>query len=669
MSKRKETVTEKAVKVEATKAEAALRKAINQALKNGGFPKDLIELTKTLPGTPFQYKEAFAKLSDTDRLNLRKGLKDYANFPVTEFDKLTGAGDGGDGRPTTQANQLISIADTGCTLFHDGDEAYAEIEVKIKNTGHCETWPVRSRGFRQWLQLRYFKEHGGAPNNEALQSARDTIEARARFEGPERKVYRRVATGENGSLYLDLCDPAWRAIEVDAKGWRIVDRPPVPFIRSRTMRELPAPEDGDIDDLRQLLNLATVEDFTLAVAWVLAALRDKGPYPVLVLTGEQGSAKSTCARMLRALVDPCDASLRSVPRNEQDLFIAARNSHVLAFDNLSGAVSVWFSDALCQISTGGGYAARKLYTDGEEAVIDAIRPVILNGIDEVVARGDLDSRTIILTLSAILEAHRKPEAKLWARFEEARPRILGALLNALVEGVRRLPDVRLDRLPRMADFAMWAVACESAIFPEGAFMRAYMGNRDDAIESVIDANPVASAIRELMEKRASWAGTATELLTELEGTAGGAVKTGKEWPTSGRSLGNRLHRLSSALRPVGIEITRRKSGSKRLITISRRSEDGRNETSQTSQMSQTPHMAGHDEGHVGGPVGHVGHVEGHDQGHVEPSPGAAGDVWDVWDKKKRPLSGNGKEVPAELPSQRPGEPTAGEAYRRRSDGE
>ena len=594
MSTRKEAATEKAVKVEATKAEAALRKATVQIFKNGGFPKDLIERTREVHGTPFQYKEAFAKLSNADRATLRQAFKELADFPNGEFDKLTGAGDGGDGRPTTQANQLISIADTGCTLFHDGDEAYAEIEVKIENTGHCETWPVRSRGFRQWLQLRYYKEHGGAPNNEALQSARDTIEAKARFEGPERKVYRRVATGENGSLYLDLCDPAWRAIEVDAKGWRIVDRPPVPFIRSRTMRELPEPTRGGhiddlrqlLNDLRQLLNLAADGDFILAVAWVLAALRDEGPYPVLVLTGEQGSAKSTCARMLRALVDPCDAPLRSVPRNEQDLFIAARNGHVLAFDNLSGAVSVWFSDALCQISTGGSYAARKLYTDGEEAVIDAKRPVILNGIDEVVARGDLDSRTIILTLSAIREEDRKPEAKLWARFDEARPRILGALLDALAEGVRRHPDVKLDRLPRMADFATWAVACEPAIFPEGAFMRAYTGNRADAVESVIDASPVASAIRELMQDREPWEGTATELLRVLEPIAGEPVTKGKEWPTNGRSLGNRLNRLSSALRPVGIEITRRKSGSKRLITISRRSEDGRNETSQTSQTSQ-----------------------------------------------------------------------------------
>ena len=653
MSARKEAATEKAVKVEATKAEAALRKAAVQALKNVGAPKDMIENTKTFPGTPYEHREALAKLSDTDRLNLRKALKDYAGFPVTAFDKLTGAGDGGDGRPTTQANQLISIADTGCTLFHDGDKAYAEIEVKIENTGHCETWPVRSRGFHQWLQLRYFKEHGGAPNNEALQSARDTIEAKARFEGPERKVYRRVATGENGSLYLDLCDPAWRAIEVDAKGWRIVDRPPVPFIRSRTMLKLPEPTRGSIDDLRQLLNLASDGDFILAVAWVLAAMRDEKPYPVLVLTGEQGSAKSTCARMLRAFVDPCEAPLRSVPRNEHELFIAARNGHVLAFDNLSGAVPTWLSDALCRLSTGGGFGARELYTDDGEVVISAARPSILNGIDEVVARGDLDSRTIILTLSAIHEADRKPEAELWARFDEARPRILGALLDALVEGVRRHPDVKLDRLPRMADFAKWVVACESAIFETGAFMRAYTGNRADAVESVIDASPVASAIRELMQSRESWEGTATELLTVLEPIAGEPVTKGrgKGWPANGQVLSRERNRLKSALRPAGIEITRGEGRNRRIITISRQPENRRNFPSHPSPQAGSAARGASGRDGIGDGIGDAKK--------------ASGDGCDANDAISRPLSGNGKEVPAEPP----GEPTAGEAYRSGKGGE
>ena len=261
----------KAETVAATKAESELRKAAAAALKRGDLPNDLIEQTKAVQGTPFGHREAFAKLSDADRVTLRQAFKELADFPNREFDKLTGAGDGENGRPT-QAGQLLAIAEAGCTLFHYGEDAYADIE----NNGHCETWPVRSRGFRDWLQHRFYQQHGGAPNNEALQSAVGTLKAKARFDGPAGEVYRRVGAA-NGAMYLDLCNPAWQAIEVDSKGWRIVDRPSVRFIRSRTALALPAPErDGGIDELRQFLNLGD-EDFTLAVAWLLAAFRDKGP--------------------------------------------------------------------------------------------------------------------------------------------------------------------------------------------------------------------------------------------------------------------------------------------------------------------------------------------------------------------------------------------------------
>ena len=667
MSTRKDAkaATEKA----ATKAESELRKAAAAALKRAGLPEDLIEHTGTLPGAPFGHREAFAKLSDADRVTLRKAFKDFASFPVGDFDKLTGTGDGENGHPT-QAGQLLAIAEAGCTLFHYGEDAFAEIE----SNGHCETWPVRSRGFRRWLQLRHLDEHGGAPNNEALQSARETIEAKACFKGPEGEVYRRVGAA-NDALYLDLCDPAWHAIEADSKGWRIVDRPSVRFIRSRTALALPAPErDGGIDELRRFLNLGD-EDFTLAVAWLLAAFRDKGPYPVLVLTGEQGAAKSTCARMLRALVDPSEAPLRSVPRNEHDLFIATRSAHVLALDNLSG-VSAWLSDALCRLSTGGGYAARELYSDDEEIVISAERPLILNGIDEVVARGDLADRAIFLTLSAIPDAARRPEVELWARFEEARPRILGALLDALVEGLRRLPDVRLDRLPRMADFATWAVACEGAIFEAGPFMQAYTGNRADAIESVIDASPVASAIRELMQDREWWEGTATELHAELGRIAKESVTKGKEWPANGQALSRRVNRVKSALRPAGIDVVQDKDSRPKRIFLSRRADKYReiatNATDATSlrrRFQPAGNEAGTDTDRTK-PLETRDWDGGTDTNPSSPGSGPRRNVASV--AISRGLSGCGKEGPAdppELPAQPPGTKTAGDAYREARDGE
>ena len=74
--------------------------------------------------------------------------------------------------------------------------------------------------------------------------------------------------------------------------------------------------------------------------------------------------------------------------------------------------------------------------------------------------------------------------------------ILGALLEAASHGLRTLSGVRLKRLPRMADFALWATACETTFWPSGTFVRAYDENRKVAIEGVVEADPVADHVRE-----------------------------------------------------------------------------------------------------------------------------------------------------------------------------
>jgi hypothetical protein len=281
------------------------------------------------------------------------------------------------------------------------------------------------------------------------------------------------------------------------------------------MRPLPVPvAGGSIETLRSFLNVQSDNDFVLVVAWALAALRNRGPYPILVLSGEQGSAKSTFSALLRALLDPNTAPLRALPREDRDLFIAATNGHVLAFDNVSG-LPAWISDTLCRLATGGGFAVRQLYTDQDEVLFDAARPVVLNGIEEIVTRPDLADRAVFLTLEPIPEERRRPEAELWAAFEAERPRILGVLLDAVVEGLKRLPDTRLEKLPRMADFALWATACETALWPARTFWLAYCGNRDEAVEGVIDADPVAAAVRALMAPRTVWTGNASNLLADL----------------------------------------------------------------------------------------------------------------------------------------------------------
>jgi hypothetical protein len=468
------------------------------------------------------------------------------------------------GRGQTQADMLIDIANDA-ELFHSPDRtAYADLTIN----GHRETWAIRTKGFRHWLTRRFFEATGGAPGSEAMQSALNVIEAKAHFDAPERVVHCRVA-GLDGKLYLDLADDTWRAVQIDPSGWQVIDTPPVRFRRASGMRSIAAPATGgSIIALRKFLNVKSDDDFVLVVAWVLACLRDRGPYPVIVLAGEQGSAKSTFSAILRALIDPNTAPLRALPREDRDLFIAANNGHVLAFDNVSG-LPAWLSDTLCRLATGAGFAVRQLYSDQDEVLFSAARPVILNGIEDIVTKPDLADRALFLTLEPIPEDRRRSVDDLWAAFDAEKPRILGALLDAVVVGLKLLPETKLPKLPRMADFALWAAACEPGLWPTGAFWAAYCGNRDEAVEGVIDADPVASTLRSMMATKELWEGTATDLLGAIEGIATERIIKAKTWPSSPKGLSNCLRRSTPFLRKIGIDVEFRRRGHKgaRIIQI------------------------------------------------------------------------------------------------------
>lgn len=530
----------------------------------------LIARTADDAGAPFtgEALAMLASLKKSDRAafeSARARLK-AMGCRVTALDvaiaEMAGESAATAGGGATQAQLLIELAGAA-SLFHAPDKTcFADIVV----SGHRETWPIRGRGFGQWLGRGFYERTGGAPGSEALQSALNVIQAKALFEGPERKVHVRVA-GLEGRLYLDLGDATWRAVEIDAAGWRVIADPPVRFRRSPGMRPLQLPEaGGSVEVLRSFLNVRSDIDFVLTVAWMLACLRNHGPYPVIVLSGEQGTAKSTFTAMLRSLIDPNTAALRALPREERELFIAASNAHVLAFDNVSGLPG-FVSDTLCRLATGASFAVRQLYSDQEEVLFEASRPVILNGIEDIVNRADLASRALFLTLEPISEDRRRPESELWAAFEAEKPRLLGALLDGVVMGLRRLPDTRLPRLPRMADFAIWATACEGAWWPAGTFMAAYDDNRADAVESVIESDPVAATVRTLMNNRPDWSGTATELLAALAGVASERIAKSKTWPGDARALANRLRRAATFLRQVGIAVEFARLGRERTRVV------------------------------------------------------------------------------------------------------
>lgn len=424
--------------------------------------------------------------------------------------------------------------------------------VSLKIGKHIEHHRIDSKWFAQYLALLYYQINGKSPAQQAVKDATETLQGRALFESPQHEVHTRIA-GDDTKIYVDLCNDEWKVVEITAKGWRVLDKSPLHFRRAGGMQSLALPKRGGI--LRKLEKFINIrpEDWTLVAAWLVGALRPHGPYPVLTLYGEQGSAKSTTERMLRLLIDPNEAGLRGTARDERDLIIAANNSWIVGYDNLS-RLTERMSDALCRISTGGGFGTRKLYEDADEILFDVVRPVILNGIGEVVTRSDLLERSIVLYLPPIDDAHRKTEAELWKDFERQRPYLVGALFDATVLALRNVSSNQIAKLPRMADFAKWGNAAELAFdCSPGEFLKTYEQNISETNTIAVESSALAQCLIDLLKGQPVFEGTYKELLAKLNppfiGMYPGAL------PDTPEALSAKLRRLAPNLRHQGITIT------------------------------------------------------------------------------------------------------------------
>jgi hypothetical protein len=360
----------------------------------------------------------------------------------------------------------------------------------------------------------------------------------------------------------------------------------MPVVLLLVLLPLPIPStDGSIDLLRPYVNLRD-SDFQLLVAWITAALRPVGPYPILVLHGEQGSAKSTLTRILRLLIDPHDCPLLAEPRSVRDLIVTAVNGWLLAYDNVS-TISKGISDALCRLASGGGLATRRHFSNSDVNLIYAQRPIILNGIDEFVLRGDLIDRSIFLFLRTILPARRRTEAEFWKSFRADHPRILGGVLGALAGGLRELPSVILPELPRMADFARWGEAVGRDLGqPAGSFAANYGSNCRQATVPVLVDSPLATALFQLGPELNLWSGmTPTALFADLtehveERTADSVRHLGSaairkhlanlraHWPKTPQLFAMELRRIAPQLRLHGVSIEFERTRDRRTVELS-----------------------------------------------------------------------------------------------------
>lgn len=414
-----------------------------------------------------------------------------------------------------------------------------------------ETFAIPKRGSKVVSMLRgaktslrgqlarlYFQQQGRAAPQQALADALLVIEGMAQ-ESEEVELYLRVARHHH-DLWLDLGDDTGRAVRVTSAGWTI-EEPPMLFKRTALMGALPEPErGGSLDELWEKLNV-TKADRPLVAAWLATAMYFDCPHPVLSLFGEQGTGKTTAAKMLVAILDPGPVPIRKPPRDSESWVTAAAGSWVVALDNLSD-VQPWLSDSICRAVTGDGDVRRKLYTDGEHSVFSFRRAIILNSIDLGGNRGDLAERMLPIHLEVIPDSERMAEAEIWPSWKKAHPRILGALLD-LVAGINAaLPSVELANKPRMADFAKVLAAADMVIGTSG--LSHYLAKQTALATDSLSGDPFMVEVLDKLDR--PFEGTASDLLLRLT-----PEKPPRGWPNHGRSVTTRLKRHSPALRKSG----------------------------------------------------------------------------------------------------------------------
>lgn len=487
---------------------------------------------------------------------------------------------GGSKKEDTPPGTIVkNIIDSGIVeLFQSQDsERWAAIRIGEARI----TMQINSGQFRRWLEKAYSDAMETLPVKTAIDAGIRYAEALAgREDAPRRQVCVRIGE-HNGKKYLDLANDQWEAVEIDENGWRIVTAPPVYFRRTAQTFPLPRPvEGGDIFELEEFLNCDR-KGLTLAIAFALGTLNPAAEqdYPTFVLTGHQDSAKTSFLRILKKMTDPAEEEAGSVPDSERNLAAHARELHVCGFDNVSN-LSGTMSDALCKLATGFLSSHRELYTNSSLAAFAVRRPTILNGITDFATRADFLDRAIVVRLQPIDPMNRKDKRRFMREFQEAHPRLLGALLSLAARGMRRQEQISTTGLqadgrpaPRLADFALWVCACadgesegasdedarDGAIWSKYNFLDIYNENREEAKALAAEDDPLTDLLLKLLRDEGSPVSMGKEEMHARLVQLAGEERKMQRFLDSKKALGNAIRRAVPALHAIGIDVSEQRT--------------------------------------------------------------------------------------------------------------
>jgi hypothetical protein len=349
-----------------------------------------------------------------------------------------------------QAEQIIrAVENSGVSLFHD---RYQNGYITIpQESGGCVTFLLSSVSTSWWLKRLFRTKNGKVPQSQAVRDAIEQLQSMAVLDGGLESVHLRVA-GDAERVDIDMGCAEHKVIQIRKNGWSVEAATAFRFYRATGFGELPEPERaGDLRELQKLLQLSD-ENWHLLLAFLINCLKPRGPYMCLLVEGEQGSGKSLLCSIIKRLIDPSEADRMTLPRKEHDLFIHAKEFFLLNFDNTSGMPGD-ISDALCKLSTGGGYATRRLYANDELTTLNYCRPYIINGISDYANRPDLLERAIPMRLPSLAAGKRQTERQIFEAFDATYPMLLGCLYDIAVHALAHFDEIEPPTHIRMADCA------------------------------------------------------------------------------------------------------------------------------------------------------------------------------------------------------------------------
>ena len=495
---------------------------------------------------------------------------------VNKFDKDNHNNNDHNDIQDADSGLLEKIKEHCIELFVD---QYNVPHASIKIDNHVEILSLNNRRFKNLLYKICYNETKKL-NSEKIEGILNILKADAEFSGNKKKVDLRVVKKDDYTFYYDLTNNSWTIIKITPEGWTLIEEDtsiPILFKRysNQMAQVIPTIYDkGDIfDKFMDLLNLKDEKNRLLLKCYIISLFIPEIAKPILILHGEQGSAKSTLEELIKMLVDPSILKTLSFPRDINELVQQLAHNYIAYFDNIS-IIPHWISDVLCRAVTGSGFSKRQLFTDDDDFIYTFLRCVGINGINLGSIKADLLDRSIIIQLERIPKKKRRKIENLWKEFNKIKPQLLGYILHIIVKVLNVKKEGREITLPdgfnRMADFEEYGeIIARCMNYQENEFLRAYQENVGIQIDQAIEANTLSTVILQFIDKRISednknyeWEGTATELLSILNEFAENELKMtvskDKSWPKSPNKLSGLLNEAMTNLREKGIVIERQK---------------------------------------------------------------------------------------------------------------